>query len=41
MQANWMGRAGTPVEMIGAVLLLASDASKFMTGEVVTLSGGY
>ncbi|MEM9634050.1 MAG: SDR family oxidoreductase [Pseudomonadota bacterium] len=39
--ANWMGRAGKPEEMIGAALLLASDASRFMTGEVVTLSGGY
>ena len=40
-QANWMGRAGTPEEMIGAAVFLASDASRFMTGEVVTLSGGY
>ena len=39
--ANWMGRAGNAEEMIGAALLLASDASSFMTGEVVTLSGGY
>ena len=39
--ANWMGRAGTPDEMIGAAVFLASDASRFMTGEVVTLSGGY
>ena len=40
-QVNWMGRAGTPNEMIGAALLLASDACSFMTGEVITLSGGY
>lgn len=40
-EANWMGRAGTPEEMVGAALLLASDAGGFMTGEVVTLSGGY
>lgn len=40
-QANWMGRAGTTEEMIGAAMFLASDASRFMTGEVVTLSGGY
>lgn len=40
-QANWMGRAGTPDEMVGAALLLASNASSFMTGEVITLSGGY
>lgn len=39
--ANWMGRAGTPEEMVGAAVFLASDASRFMTGEAVTLSGGY
>ncbi|MFV0382969.1 SDR family NAD(P)-dependent oxidoreductase [Paracoccus sp. (in: a-proteobacteria)] len=39
-QVNWMGRAGLPGEMVGAALLLASDASSFMTGEVITLSGG-
>jgi NAD(P)-dependent dehydrogenase (short-subunit alcohol dehydrogenase family) len=36
-----MGRAGTPHEMVGAAVFLASDASRFMTGEVLTLSGGY
>lgn len=40
-QVNWMGRAGTPHEMVGAAVFLASDASRFMTGEVLTLSGGY
>ena len=40
-QANWMGRMGTTEEMIGAAVFLASDASSFMTGEVLTLSGGY
>lgn len=39
--ANWMGRMATPKELVGAALMLASDASSFMTGEVVTLSGGY
>lgn len=37
---NWMGRAGEAHEMVGAALLLASNASSFMTGEVITLSGG-
>ncbi|MFV0333297.1 MAG: SDR family NAD(P)-dependent oxidoreductase [Tropicimonas sp.] len=37
---NWMGRAGEPHEMVGAALLLASDACSFMTGEVIVLSGG-
>ncbi|WP_298297238.1 SDR family oxidoreductase [uncultured Litoreibacter sp.] len=39
-EANWMGRAGTPQDVVGAAIFLASDASTFMTGEVVTLSGG-
>ncbi|MDK1493199.1 SDR family oxidoreductase [Sinorhizobium sp. 7-81] len=38
---NWMGRAGTPDEMVGAALFLASDACSFMTGEAVFVSGGY
>ncbi|MFV0335755.1 MAG: SDR family oxidoreductase, partial [Tropicimonas sp.] len=37
---NWMGRAGEPHELVGAALLLASDACSFMTGEVIVLSGG-
>ena len=39
--ANWMGRAGTVDEIIGAAIFLASNASSFMTGEVLTISGGY
>jgi NAD(P)-dependent dehydrogenase (short-subunit alcohol dehydrogenase family) len=38
---NWMGRAGTPDEMAGAALFLASDACSFMTGEAIVMSGGY
>lgn len=38
---NWMGRAGHPEEMVGAALFLASEACSFMTGETITLSGGY
>ena len=37
---NWVGRAGYPAEMVGAAIFLASDASSFMAGEVITLSGG-
>lgn len=40
-QANWMGRIAKPEELVGAAQFLASDAGGFMTGEVVTLSGGY
>lgn len=40
-QLNWMGRAGNPEECVGAAIFLASDACSFMTGETITLSGGY
>ena len=35
-----MGRLGDPDEMVGAVLFLASEASTFVTGTVLNVSGG-
>jgi NAD(P)-dependent dehydrogenase (short-subunit alcohol dehydrogenase family) len=35
-----MARLGDPDEMVGAVLFLASEASTFVTGTVVNVSGG-
>ena len=36
-----MGRFGQPEELVGAVLWLFSDASKFVTGIVVPIDGGF
>ena len=38
--ASFMRRAATPDEMVGPVLYLASDASSFMTGQVLLVDGG-
>lgn len=34
-------RAGMPQDLDGALLLLASDASRFMTGSIVVVDGGH
>lgn len=36
-----MGRFGNPVEIAGAAVFLASDASSFMLGEEITIDGGW
>ncbi|MCI0453549.1 MAG: SDR family oxidoreductase [Candidatus Dadabacteria bacterium] len=36
-----VGRMGTPEEIAGAVLYLCSDGASFITGQSLTLDGGY
>jgi NAD(P)-dependent dehydrogenase (short-subunit alcohol dehydrogenase family) len=35
------GHAGSPEDLDGALLLLASDASRFMTGSIIVVDGGH
>jgi NAD(P)-dependent dehydrogenase (short-subunit alcohol dehydrogenase family) len=36
-----LGRIGKPEDLVGAVLFLASDESRWVTGSTVTVDGGY
>ncbi len=35
-----MRRLGEPQDLDGVVLMLASDASRYMTGSIITVDGG-
>ena len=36
-----MGRFGEAEELVGALIWLVSDASRFVTGSVVVVDGGF
>ena len=36
-----MGRFGNPEEVVGAAVLLASQAASFITGQCLAVDGGY
>ncbi|MCA8926458.1 MAG: SDR family oxidoreductase [Alphaproteobacteria bacterium] len=40
LQRTPLGRWGTPADIAGAALFLASDAAAFITGETLTVDGG-
>ncbi|HKD09703.1 MAG TPA: SDR family oxidoreductase [Bryobacteraceae bacterium] len=41
LQRTPMARFGKPEELIGAAILLASDACSFLTGQCITVDGGF
>jgi NAD(P)-dependent dehydrogenase (short-subunit alcohol dehydrogenase family) len=40
LATNPMGRIGTPDEVAGAIVFLASDAASYINGEVIVIDGG-
>ena len=36
-----LGRLGTPSDMVGTALFLASPAASFMTGQILYVDGGF
>jgi len=39
-QATPMGRMGRPDDIAGAVMMLASDDARWVTGQIIEASGG-
>jgi NAD(P)-dependent dehydrogenase (short-subunit alcohol dehydrogenase family) len=41
LQRTPMARFGKPEELVGTAVLLASDAASFLTGQCITVDGGF
>ncbi len=41
LQRTPMGRFGRPEELVGAAVLLASDAASYITGQAIAVDGGF
>ena len=41
LQSVPLGRTGTPADIAGLVVYLASDASAYVTGQTVSVDGGF
>jgi 3-oxoacyl-[acyl-carrier protein] reductase len=40
LEQSKLGRIGTPEEVAKTIVFLASDASSYITGEIVKVTGG-
>lgn len=36
-----LGRLGTPQDLVGAAIFFASEASSYVTGEILGVNGGF
>ena len=39
-RSSALGRLGEPEDVVGAIVFLASDSARYITGEVIIVDGG-